>query len=73
MGQIFGNFPEGRTAEYDCFIQIMFKDVEDYIRAKEDPYYKEVIMPDHVNFADAAKTTFVTGWVETHVVNGEVV
>lgn len=73
MTQIFGNFPEGQTAGYDCIIQIAFKDVQDYIRAKDDPYYKEVILPDHTQFANAEKTLFVTGWLETHVSNGQVV
>jgi hypothetical protein len=73
MGQIFGSFPEGKTADYDCFIQVLFKDVEDYIRAKEDPYYQNVINPDHANFADTTRTVFVTGWVESHIVDGNVV
>ncbi|EED21095.1 conserved hypothetical protein [Talaromyces stipitatus ATCC 10500] len=73
MTQIFGTYPEGDICKYDCFIQIHFKDVLDYIRAKDDPYYKEVILPDHAHFADPANTVFVTGWLETHVINGEAV
>lgn len=72
MNQIFGHFPEGQTAGYDCIIQIVFKDVQDYIRAKDDPYYKEVILPDHTRFANREKTFFVTGWLDTHVLNGQV-
>ncbi|KAL4912426.1 EthD domain-containing protein [Aspergillus aurantiobrunneus] len=71
MKQIFGDFPEGKTADYDCFIQILFRDVEDYIRAKNDPYYQQVIFPDHANFADNERTVFVTGWVQTLILNGE--
>ncbi|KAJ5196747.1 hypothetical protein N7449_007226 [Penicillium cf. viridicatum] len=71
LQQIFGHFPEGHTASYDCFIQIIFKDVKDYIRVKDDPYYRDVIFPDHVNFADPARTVFVTGWVETHIADGQ--
>nr|AWS21678.1 hypothetical protein [Talaromyces stipitatus] len=55
------------------YTMIHFKDVLDYIRAKDDPYYKEVILPDHAHFADPANTVFVTGWLETHVINGEAV
>ena len=73
LRQIFGDFPEGHTAGYDCFIQILFKDVEDYIRAKSDPYYRNVIFPDHANFADPTRTTFVTGWVETHIADGQLI
>ncbi|KAL3473671.1 EthD domain-containing protein [Aspergillus californicus] len=71
MKRIFGNFPEGKTADYDCFIQILFRDVEDYIRAKNDPYYQEVILPDHANFADNERTVFVTGWVHTLILDGK--
>ena len=73
MAQIFGDVPEGHIADCDCFIQIVFRDVQDYIAVKEDPHYKQVIFPDHANFADMTRTTMVTGWLETHVVDGKLV
>ncbi|KAL1963920.1 hypothetical protein VTN77DRAFT_7726 [Rasamsonia byssochlamydoides] len=74
LTQIFGSMPETQqVADYDCFIQIVFRDVADYIAVKEDPHYKEVIFPDHANFADMARTKMVTGWLEVHVENGRVV
>lgn len=73
MKRIFGDFPEGNTADYDCFIQILFRDVEDYIRAKNDQYYQNVIFPDHANFADSKRTVFVTGWMEAHIIGGQLV
>lgn len=73
MAQIFGNLPECSLSDCDCFIQIVFRDVQDYIAVKEDPQYKEVIAPDHANFADMSRTTMVTGWLDTLVVDGEVV
>lgn len=71
MGQIFGNLPAGHVADYDSFIQIVFKDAQDFINVKEDPHYKRVVMPDHENFADTKRTTMVTGWFETHVAGGQ--
>lgn len=34
-------------AEYDSFVQTVFRDIEDFVRMKEDPYWKEVVAPDH--------------------------
>jgi hypothetical protein len=73
MNQIFGNFPETSVADYDCFIQIVFKDAQDYINVKEDPIYQQVVMPDHHHFADMKRTTMVTGWMETHIAGGQIV
>ncbi|PYH58512.1 FAD/NAD(P)-binding domain-containing protein [Aspergillus niger CBS 101883] len=73
MKRIFGDLPEGHTSDCDCLAQIMFRDVEDYVRARNDPHYKEVIFPDHANFADSSRTLFVTGWVECHIVDGGIV
>jgi len=50
-GPQFDNF-----ADYDCFVQAVFKDVEDFVRMKKDPYYIEVAAPDHENFADTVRS-----------------
>ena len=71
LQQIIGNLPAAHVADYDCFIQIVFKDPQDYINVKEDPHYKQVVLPDHESFADAERTTMVTGWFERHVAGGE--
>lgn len=42
--------------DHDCEVQIVFRDVEDYERLKEDPEYTQKVLPDHVNFADLKKT-----------------
>ncbi|PWY67991.1 hypothetical protein BO94DRAFT_611789 [Aspergillus sclerotioniger CBS 115572] len=73
MKRIFGNLPEGNTGDCDCYAQIVFRDVEDYVRARNDPYYKEAIFPDHANFADPSRTLFLTGWVEALIVDGKLV
>jgi EthD domain len=70
MYRIFGELYSGNIAEYDCFIQMVFRDAQDFINVKEDPHYKKVVMPDHGNFADTKRTTMVTGWIEKHIVDG---
>lgn len=67
MGQIFGSLHAGNVAECDCFVQIVFRDVQDFINVKEDPHYKKMVVPDHENFADGKRTTIVTGWFESHI------
>ena len=73
MGQMFEELPESRIADYDAFIHIVFKDVQDFINVRNDPYYKQVVVPDHRNFADQERTTMVTGWLETHIVEGKAI
>lgn len=43
-------------ADYDCFSQVVFRDVNDYKRFKQDPYYKAHLWNDHENFANTART-----------------
>ena len=43
-------------ADYDCFVQAHFRDVEDFVRMKADPFYKEFIVPDHEKFADTTRS-----------------
>ena len=72
MGQIFARLPEYPITDYDAFIHIVFKIVQDF-NVTNDLYYKQLVVPDHRNFADHERTTMVTGWLETHIVNGKVV
>lgn len=44
------------TADYDCFVQCMFRSVDDFVAMKNDPVYIEKIMPDHENFADTKRS-----------------
>ena len=55
------------TAVFDTVIQITFKDVQDYLNVLEDDHFRQVVMPDHANFADAKRTMMTTGWFERHV------
>lgn len=44
------------NADFDCLVNIVFRDIEDFVRMKEDPYYIEKVMPDHENFADTKRS-----------------
>ena len=65
--------PQDKEADYDALVQIVFKDVEDYMRVRNDPHFVNVVDPDHANFAHPKKTKFVTGWFEYHVADGQLV
>ncbi|TVY19768.1 putative decarboxylase tpcK [Lachnellula arida] len=43
-------------ADYDCFVQCIFRDVEDFVRFQQDPAYATILAPDHDNFADTTKS-----------------
>lgn len=44
------------VAEFDCFSQVVFKDIEQYKAMKQDPWYKEHLIGDHEKFADTKKS-----------------
>lgn len=46
-------------ADYDSLVQAVFKDVEDFVRMKADPFFIEVVGPDHENFADTTRSRYV--------------
>ena len=46
-------------AKYDSFVQAVFKDIEDFVRMKADPLWREVVAPDHENFADTTRSRYV--------------
>ena len=55
MAQIAG--PQfANTADYDCIVTAVFRNIEDFVNMKADPYYKEKVMPDHENFADTTRS-----------------
>ncbi len=41
---------------YDCFSQVWFSDIEEYVKMKEDPFYLERARGDHENFADTKRS-----------------
>ena len=68
---MFPGMPESHYADQDAFVQIVFKDLDDYLAVKNDPHYQHVVNPDHKNFADGARTKIMTGWYEKHIANGQ--
>lgn len=40
------------VADFDCFSQVVFRDIEDYKRFKQDPWYSEHLKGEQNNFAD---------------------
>ncbi len=51
MDRIY-NHQIANIADYDRIVQTFFHDIEDQVRMKADPFFKEKVMPDHENFAD---------------------
>ena len=48
------------VADFDCFSQVVFKDIEHYKRMKQDPWYKEHLIGDHEKFADTQRSMSVS-------------
>lgn len=70
---MFPNLPSVNVAPFDAIVQIVFRDIQDYINVKNDPHFMNVVNPDHVNFADVANTMMSAGWYEKHVADGKLV
>lgn len=60
-------------ADFDCFSQVVFKDVDDYKRMKDDPWYKKHLMGDHEKFADTKRSMMTIGWITEFIRDGQVV
>ncbi|CAI6237345.1 unnamed protein product [Periconia digitata] len=70
---LFPNLPSVNRSPYDAFVTIVFRNIEDYVKVKNDPHYLSVVNPDHVNFADGPSTMMSFGWFEKHVADGKLV
>lgn len=73
MGRILPEVPSEKVDECDCVVQIVFRDIEDYVKVRQEDKYKMVVNPDHDVFSDPAKTKFVTGWFQFHIDDGKLV
>lgn len=47
------------VADYDCIVQIVFRDIEDFVAMKADPEYQKFVAPDHEKFADTKRSKYV--------------
>ena len=61
------------VANYDCIIQMVFKDIQDFVDMKKDPFFVKFVGPDHEKFADTKKSKMTIGWIERHVWEGKAV
>lgn len=48
------------VADFDCFSQVVFKDIENYKRMKQDPWYQEHLIGDHEKFADTKRSMYAS-------------
>lgn len=55
MGKIYGS-QFANVADYDCIVQIQFRDVEQFVALKSDLEYQQTIFADHKNFADTKRS-----------------
>lgn len=68
---IFG-LPDFAVATYDGFVELLMRDLEDFKRAQQDPFYIEKVAPDEAKMADPTKTQVIVGWEECYVLDGKV-
>ncbi|XHG02044.1 hypothetical protein AWENTII_005407 [Aspergillus wentii] len=47
------------VTDYDCIVQIQFRDIQQFVSLKADPDYIKAIAPDHEQFADTKRTKYV--------------
>jgi hypothetical protein len=47
------------VAEYDSVVQLVLRDVDDFVRLKDDPEFVQKIQPDHQHFADTSRTKYI--------------
>ncbi|KAF7559525.1 hypothetical protein G7046_g4639 [Stylonectria norvegica] len=73
LNRIFPGMPSDKVDDCDCVVQIVFRDIEDYVKVKNEEKYKNVVNPDHDVFSDPDRTKFVTGWFQFHVADGQAV
>ncbi|KAK3386513.1 EthD domain-containing protein [Podospora didyma] len=60
------------VADYDCIVQIQFRDVDQFVALKSDPEYKK-IFHDHEKFADTTRSKMTIGWVQDFLRDGEII
>ncbi|KAI0430877.1 EthD domain-containing protein [Xylaria sp. FL1042] len=61
------------VADYDCIVQIQFRDIEQFIALKADPEYKKALFADHEKFADTKRTRMTIGYVRDFLRDGTIV
>ncbi|KAI0837699.1 EthD domain-containing protein [Hypoxylon sp. FL0890] len=60
------------VADYDCIVQVCFRDIEQAVALKADPEYQKVLFADHDKFADTKKTKMTIGYVQDFLRDGQI-
>lgn len=73
--KLAGSLGEITSAEYDGFVEMTIRedDFEMLSKAREDPYYLEVIQKDEAKIMDMEGCRQILGWTEVYVENGQAV
>jgi hypothetical protein len=46
------------VAEYESIVQLVLRDIDDFVRLKDDEVFVQDIQPDHQHFADTSRTKY---------------
>lgn len=71
----YGNLKSAALDTHDGTAEFLIResDFELFGKAREDPYYLDVVQKDEAKFFDMEKTVVTAGWEEVYVEDGEVV
>ncbi|OAL30475.1 hypothetical protein AYO22_01673 [Fonsecaea multimorphosa] len=62
-----------KKVDFDGVGEFLMPDVACFHRAREDPYYAEVVAPDEEKLFDWASAEWTIGWEEVYIKDGKVV
>lgn len=66
-------FAGTKLAPFDGHVEFMVRDVDDLMKAIQDPEHPAKIQPDEAFLFDHGKVQFTVAWVETYILDGKVV
>ncbi|EXJ73747.1 uncharacterized protein A1O5_03509 [Cladophialophora psammophila CBS 110553] len=76
VSSALAGFPVLKNAkklDFDGVGEFLMPDVSCFQRAREDPYYTEVIAPDEDKLFDWGSVEWTVGWEEVYIKDGKVV
>ncbi|OAP65489.1 hypothetical protein AYL99_01461 [Fonsecaea erecta] len=62
-----------KKLDFDAVGEFLMPDLSCFQRAREDPYYAEVIAPDEQRLFDWTSVEWTVGWEEVYIKDGRVV
>jgi len=71
----YGNLKSATLDTHDGTAEFLIResDFELFGKAREDPYYLDVVQKDEAKFFDMDKSVVTAGWEEVYIEDGEVV